>query len=163
MAGSVNKAILIGNLGKDPETKTFGDGTQVCPFPLATSETFKNREGAQIEQTEWHNVVLWRRLAEIAGQYLRKGSKVYIEGRIKTRSWDDDQGQKRYITEIEADQMTMLDSKRDGNEQGTYAQAQEQTAAARPSSNETASAQEPVQANTPPTPPSGDGTDDLPF
>lgn len=163
MAGSVNKAILIGNLGKDPETKTFGDGTQVCRFPLATSETYKNREGAQIEQTEWHNVVLWRRLAEIAGQYLRKGSKVYIEGRIKTRSWDDDQGQKRYITEIEADQMTMLDAKRDGNEQGAYAHASDQQGADRNQVNDPAPPQAPNPANNPPASPSADGTDDLPF
>ncbi len=163
MAGSVNKVILIGNLGKDPETKTFGDGTQVCRFPLATSETYKNREGAQIEQTEWHNVVLWRRLAEIAGQYLRKGSKVYIEGRIKTRSWDDEQGQKRYITEIEADQMTMLDSRKEGNEQGAYAAAREQTTSAPPNPNEGVSAQASHHATNPPPPPSGDGTDDLPF
>jgi single-strand DNA-binding protein len=110
----VNKVILIGNLGSDPEVKYTPDGTPVANFTLATSETWNNREGARQERTEWHRIVMWRKLAEIAGKYLRKGSKVYIEGRLQTRSWDDQSGQKRYITEIDAREMQMLDGRNEG-------------------------------------------------
>ncbi|MCB0430533.1 MAG: single-stranded DNA-binding protein [Flavobacteriales bacterium] len=111
MAG-VNKVILVGNLGKDPEVKYLENGTAIAKFPLATSESFKDRSGNRVEQTEWHNIVLWRGLAEVAEKFLKKGHQVYIEGRIKTRSWDDQDGNKKYMTEIVADQMTML-GKRD--------------------------------------------------
>lgn len=114
MSGSVNRVILLGNLGKDPEVREFPDGTKLAKFPLATSESYRNKAGELVEQTEWHSVVVRRRLAEIVQQYLRKGSKVYVEGRIKTRSWEQD-GQKRYTTEIEADQLTMLDNKKTDN------------------------------------------------
>ncbi|MEX1003640.1 MAG: single-stranded DNA-binding protein [Crocinitomicaceae bacterium] len=111
MAGSVNKVILIGNLGKDPEVRYLENGVPVANFPMATSETFKDKNtGEKREVTDWHNIVLWRGLAQITEKYLKKGMKVYIEGKIKTRSWQDDQNQTRYTTEIIADQMTMLSS-----------------------------------------------------
>ena len=105
---SVNKVILVGNVGKDPETRYLEGGTAVCSFPLATSETYRNRDGERITTTEWHNVVLWRGLAEVAEKYVKKGSQLYIEGRIRTRSWDDRDGNKRYTTEIVGDNMQML-------------------------------------------------------
>lgn len=108
MAG-VNKVILVGNLGKDPEVRHLESGAVVANFPLATSETYKDRKtGQRITQTEWHNVVIWRGLAEVAEKYLKKGSSVYVEGKLRTRSWDDKDGNKRYTTEIVADNMTML-------------------------------------------------------
>jgi single-strand DNA-binding protein len=113
---SVNKVILVGNLGKDPEVRTLENGAKVANFTLATSESYKNREGQRVTQTEWHNIVLWRGLAEIAEKYLRKGNQVYIEGKIKTRSWDDKDGVKRYTTEILGDNLTMLGSRRDSDE-----------------------------------------------
>jgi len=105
---AVNKVILVGNLGKDPELRYTPSGAAVASFPLATSERFKNRNGEQQERTEWHNIVVWRNLAEICGKYLHKGKQIYIEGRIQTRSYDDRDGNRRYITEIVADQMQML-------------------------------------------------------
>jgi single-strand DNA-binding protein len=111
---SVNKVILIGNLGADPETRYTASGDAVCNVRLATTESWKDKNsGDKREITEWHRVVFYRKLAEIAGQYLRKGSQVYIEGRIKTRKWQDKDGQDRYTTEIEATDMTML-GKREG-------------------------------------------------
>ena len=105
---SVNKVILVGNLGKDPELRYTPSGVAVATFSLATSERFKDRNGEQQERTEWHNVVAWRQLAEICGKYLHKGKQVYIEGKIQTRSYDDRDGNKKYMTEIVADQMQML-------------------------------------------------------
>jgi len=105
---SVNKVILVGNVGKDPEVRYLEGGTAVCSFPLATSETYRNRDGDRVTTTEWHNIVLWRGLAEIAEKYVRKGSQLYIEGKIRTRSWDDREGNKRYTTEVIADTMQML-------------------------------------------------------
>jgi len=111
MAG-INKVILIGNLGRDPEMRYTPNSIAVCSFSIATSETYKDRNsGERITQTEWHNIVLWRGLAETSEKYLRKGSKVYIEGKLKTRKWDDKQGITRYSTEIVADVMQMLDKK----------------------------------------------------
>lgn len=105
---SVNKVILVGNLGKDPELRYTASGTAVVSFSLATTERYKDRDGAQQEKTEWHNIVAWRQLAEICGKYLHKGKQIFIEGKIQTRSYDDRDGNKRYITEIVADQMQML-------------------------------------------------------
>ena len=111
MAASLNKVILMGNLGKDPETRTLESGTVMCRFSIATTETFKNRSGERTSHTEWHNIVLWRGLAEVASKYLNKGDRVLIEGRIRTRSWEDkESGQMRYSTEILADQMQMMGS-----------------------------------------------------
>lgn len=109
---AVNKVILIGNLGADPEYRVFSNGDPVCNLRIATTDTWKDKvSGEKREATEWHRVVLYRKLAEIASQYLRKGSQVYIEGRIRTRKWQDKDGQDRYTTEIEANEMTMLGSK----------------------------------------------------
>ncbi len=104
----LNKVMLIGNLGADPETRFTQDGTCVCNLRVATTEKFKNRNGEPQERTEWHRVVLWGRLGEIANQYLKKGSRVYIEGKIETRKWQDRDGNDRYTTEIRATEMKML-------------------------------------------------------
>ncbi len=109
MAGSINKVILIGNLGKDPEVRHLENGACVANFSIATSENYKDRKtGEKVSQTEWHNIVVWRGLAEVTEKYLKKGDKVYIEGKLKTRSWKDQDGNNRYTTEIIADNLTML-------------------------------------------------------
>jgi single-strand DNA-binding protein len=105
---SVNKVILIGNVGADPEVRYIESNTPVCNIRIATSETYKNRSGEKVTTTEWHTVVLWRGLAEIAEKYVKKGMQLYIEGRIRTRSWDDKDGNKRYATEIIADVLQLL-------------------------------------------------------
>ncbi|MFD1186754.1 single-stranded DNA-binding protein [Pontibacter rugosus] len=110
---SVNKVILIGNLGKDPEVRHLEGGVAVARFPIATSESFKDKQGQRQERTEWHNIVLWRGLAEVAEKYLKKGNPVYIEGRLRTNNYQDKDGIQRYSTEIVADQMTMLGSRND--------------------------------------------------
>jgi single-strand DNA-binding protein len=111
--GSLNKVMLIGNLGKDPEVRAIPSGAKVANFSIATTDSYTDKNTNQkVEKTEWHNIVMWRGLAEIAEKYLRKGSQVYIEGRLQTRSWDDQNGQKRYTTEVIADQMQMLGSPR---------------------------------------------------
>ncbi len=107
----VNKVILIGRLGKDPEVRYTPDGTMVTNFNLATDEQRKDKNGEKIQRTEWHKIVTWGKLAEICGNYLVKGKLVYVEGRIQTRSWEDKEGVKRYTTEIIASDMRMLDSK----------------------------------------------------
>lgn len=120
MAGSVNKVILVGNLGADPEVRSTPSGQQVATLSLATSRNHKDRDGNRKEETEWHRVVVWGQLAELAQRYLAKGRKVYVEGRLQTRSWDDAQtGQKRYSTEVVAETLTFLDS---GKESGGQAQ-----------------------------------------
>lgn len=111
----VNKVILVGTLGKDPETKTFGNGGSLTQFSIATSDSWTDKNtGERKEQTEWHRIVLYNRIGEIAQQYLRKGSKVYIEGSLRTRQWTDQNGQERYTTEIRGEQMQMLDSSNGG-------------------------------------------------
>lgn len=107
MSGTLNKVVLIGRLGKDPELKYTPSGTAVANFTIATNESYKDKDGKKVENTDWHKVVAWNKLAEICGQYLKKGSLVFIEGKIKTRSYDKD-GVKHYITEIVADEMQML-------------------------------------------------------
>jgi single-strand DNA-binding protein len=110
--GSVNKVILIGNLGQDPEVRYMPNGNAVANITVATTETWKDRNtGENQERTEWHRIVLFRRLAEIAGEYLKKGAKVYLEGKLQTRKWQDQNGQDRYTTEVIADQLQMLDSR----------------------------------------------------
>lgn len=106
--------LLIGNLGKDPEVRTLESGAKVANFPLATTESYKNKNGERVDTTEWHNIVLWRGLADVAENYLKKGNQIFVEGKIKTRSWEDKEGNKRYTTEILADNMTMLGGRRDG-------------------------------------------------
>ena len=118
MAKSVNKVILIGNLGKDPEVKYTPQGTAVATVSVATNERYKDKSGEWKDRTEWHNVVLWQRLAEIAGEYLKKGRTVYIEGRLQTRSWEDKQGQKRYTTEIVAQDLVLLGGRPEGASEG---------------------------------------------
>ena len=112
---SLNKATLIGRLGQDPEIKTFSGGASVTNFSIATSEKFKNKAGEQQEKTEWHNIQSWGKLGEICGQYLKKGSLVYIEGRIETREYEDKNNVKKYATSININEMKMLGSKSDSN------------------------------------------------
>jgi single-strand DNA-binding protein len=115
MARGVNKVILIGNLGKDPELKSFPNGDAYCNLTLATSESWTDKtSGEKKERTEWHNLVFTRRLAEIAGQYLKKGSKIYVEGSLRTRKWQDKEGNDRYTTEINVNDMQMLDGRGGG-------------------------------------------------
>ncbi len=150
----VNKVILIGNLGADPEIRHLQDGVSVANFNLATSEYFKDKNtGERREQTEWHRVVAWRRLAELTEKYLKKGSKVYIEGKLRTRKWEKD-GVDRYTTEIMADEMTLLDrpsGQAQGQDQG---QGQAQARSASPASGPVAA---PAGAR------GGEDLDDLPF
>ena len=130
MAGTVNRVILIGRLGKDPEIRSTPSGTSVAKFSLATDERWTDKSGEKQERTEWHNITAWGKLAEICGQYLRKGKLVYIDGSIRTDSWDDKEtGQKKYRTEIVANNMQMLDKKGD-DEGGSYAGARKSTASA---------------------------------
>jgi single-strand DNA-binding protein len=119
MAKSVNKVILIGNLGKDPELKHTGGGTAVAKFTLATNDRYKDKDGNWQDRTEWHNITCWARLAEIASEYLKKGRTVYIEGSLRTDSWDDKQsGQKRYQTYVNASDLVLLGGGRGGEEGG---------------------------------------------
>ncbi|MXR69692.1 single-stranded DNA-binding protein [Shewanella sp. JBTF-M18] len=126
----VNKVILVGNLGRDPEVRYMPNGNAVANFTVATSESWKDQQGQMQERTEWHNIVMYRRLAEIAGEYLKKGSKVYLEGKLQTSKWQDQQtGQDRYKTEINVNEMQMLDSRGQGGQggqQGYGAQQQNQ-------------------------------------
>jgi single-strand DNA-binding protein len=131
---SVNKVILIGNLGRDPEIRTTPQGTSLARFSVATSTTWKDASGAKQERTEWHDVVAWEKLAQICGEYLHKGKMVYVEGSLQTRSWEDQNGQKRYKTEIKASNVVMLSPPRD------------RTEASRPPVKEESEAAEPVAA-----------------
>lgn len=126
MAG-VNKVILLGNLGKDPEVRTLENGVKVCSFPLATSESYKDRNtGQTITRTEWHNIVMWRGLADVAERFLEKGKQIYVEGKIQTRSYQDKEGNQRYMTEVVANEMTMLGGKSaDSGDQGRSEQRPE--------------------------------------
>lgn len=149
MAG-VNKVILVGNLGKDPEVRHLDNGRAVANFSVATSETYKNRQGERVTTTEWHNIVLWTPLAEVAEKYLKKGSQVYIEGKITTRSWDDQEGNKRYTTEVVGREMKMLGSRESNQGAG--------------STNADHVPPHTTQDSTSPAPPiPEDDTDDLPF
>lgn len=118
MAGSVNKVILIGNLGADPEVRYTASGTAVGNFNIATSEQWNDKDGQRQERTEWHRIVVWAGLAERCAEYLNKGRKVYVEGRLQTRQWDDRDGNKRYTTEVVAQGVTFLDSKGQGSNTG---------------------------------------------
>ena len=113
---SVNKVMLLGNLGRDPEVRTFPNGDSVCNFSIATSTSWKDKvSGDKKEKTEWHNIVMYRKLAEIAGEYLKKGSSIFIEGSLQTRKWQTEEGQDRYTTEVVADTMQMLGGKDNRN------------------------------------------------
>jgi len=146
----VNKVILLGNLGRDPEVRHLDNGRAVANFSIATSETYKNRQGERVTSTEWHNVVLWSPLAEIAEKYLSKGKQVYIEGKLTTRSWEDKDGNTRYTTEVVGRELTLLGN-RDQNNAGTDAA---------PSSSNAGNA---LPANDPVPAAMEDDTDDLPF
>ena len=155
MARGINKVILIGNLGSDPEVRYTPNGAPVANFSLATSESWNDRNtGERQERTEWHRLVLWSKLAEIAGQYLKKGAKIYVEGRLQTRSWDDQSGQKRYTTEVVVNDMQMLDSRGEGGGSGRDTGYPDRPAAGQ-------NAGPAAQPDAPP-PPGGDD-DDLPF
>ncbi|WP_039136999.1 single-stranded DNA-binding protein [Gallibacterium genomosp. 2] len=156
MAG-INKAIIIGNLGQAPEIRTMQNGDLIATISVATSESWTDKQtGERRELTEWHRIVLYRRLAEIAEQYLKKGSKVYVEGRIRTRKWQDKNGQERYITEIQGDSLQMLDSRQEG--QNAQANAPTQPAQA---NKPNAYAQAKNGTYTPPPP--ADFDDETPF
>ena len=147
----VNKVILVGNLGKDPEVQYLDNNVSVARFSLATNDSYKDKDGNRVDQTEWHNITAWRGLAKIAEDFLKKGSKIYLEGKIRTRSWDDKQtGEKKYATEIVADNFIMLDRKEgDNGGSGSYQQN------ARPAST----SQAPQNIPSEPAPQG----DDLPF
>lgn len=142
----VNRVMLIGNLGKDPDVQMLDGNIAVSKFPLATTETFKDRTGKLVSQTEWHTVVLWRGLAELAQKYLHKGSLVYIEGRLKTRSWEDKEGVRKFATEVVGDNLIMLD-KRTGDGMSH--------------AHGTDTGAEPYNSSE--VPPIGEPADDLPF
>jgi single-strand DNA-binding protein len=180
---SVNKVILVGNVGKDPETRYLDEATAISKFPLATSETYKNRSGERVSTTEWHNIVLWRGLAQVAEKYVKKGTQLYIEGRIKTRSYDDADGNRKYITEIVGDQMQLLGRRPDeqdvdgqfasggqdrqsaaGGNGGQAAQGGQSTAASREGQSERDSKDQGFSSpDDDPFDGAGEGPDDLPF
>ncbi|RME86736.1 MAG: single-stranded DNA-binding protein [Zetaproteobacteria bacterium] len=151
----INKVILIGNLGQDPELRYTQDGTPVCNVRIATTERFKNRQGEMQERTEWHNVVFWGRLAEIAAEHLKKGDRVYVEGRLQSRTWQDNQGNNRITVEIRASEMKMLGGRRGGRagSEGLAEQEAAAPAASKPS-------KDPFAAPMDATPPE---EDDIPF
>jgi single-strand DNA-binding protein len=165
MARGVNKVILVGNLGQEPDVRYMPSGSAVTNISVATNESWKDKEtGEQVDRTEWHRVAMFNRLAEIAGEYLHKGSQVYIEGRIRTRKWQDKEGQDRFTTEIVADQMQMLGG-RGGGDQDSYDQTSRPTSGK--SSGPAAAAKSP--SGPPSGPPSGSSRpepefdDDIPF
>ncbi len=156
---SVNKVILIGNVGKDPETRHLEGGNVVSKFSLATSEVYKNKAGEKITNTEWHNIVLWKGLAEVAEKYVRKGTQVYIEGRIRTRSYTDQEGLTKYTTEIIADSMQMLGKKAEGQSTQEHPAAPAGDQDVPKSSNSTGGPSNPVEDLTQ----GQNEVDDLPF
>jgi len=163
---SVNKIILIGNVGKEPEVKYYDNGVSVANFSVATTERgYTAANGTQVpERTEWHNIVLWRGLAEIAEKYVHKGSKIYIEGKIRTRSYDDQQGVKRYVTEVWGDNLELLDRKPDSGQANRSPLPPEPPLVAAPATqtNQPVTTQSSEQTDS--TPPlQGEEGDDLPF
>jgi single-strand DNA-binding protein len=156
MARGINKVILVGNLGNDPDQRATPNGNAVTQITVATSESWKDKNtGQQQERTEWHRVIFFNRLAEIAGQYLKKGSKVYVEGSLRTRKWQDKDGQDRYTTEIVASDLQMLDSRNDAGQQGGYGNSQPQGQQRQP--------QQQQQNQQPPGGGFPDFDDDIPF
>jgi len=155
MARGVNKVIIIGNLGQDPEVKYMPNGNAVANVTVATSESWKDKNtGEQVDKTEWHRVVFFRRLAEIVGEYLKKGSKVYIEGKLQTRKWQDKNGADHWTTEIIASEMQMLDSRGGGSSDFNQNQSQDQGMAGGQQSSSSQAA---------PAPMNNDFDDDIPF
>ncbi|GAC24246.1 single-strand DNA-binding protein [Paraglaciecola mesophila KMM 241] len=131
MNRGINKVILVGNLGQDPEVRYMPNGNAVANLSIATSESWKDQQGQMQERTEWHRLTMYRRLAEVAGEYLRKGSQIYVEGKLQTRKWQDQQGQDKYTTEVIVDQMQMLGGKGGGQSEGGF-QGQQRQPAQRP-------------------------------
>ena len=155
MARGINKVILVGNLGQDPELRYTGSGTAVCNMRLATNESYKDSNGQMVDKTEWHSVVAWSRLAEICGEYLKKGSQVYFEGSLQTRSYDDKEGVTKWITEIKAKEMMMLSGRGEGGfGGGGGGNGSFQSAPSRPQQQQPAAA---------PSADSFEPDDDLPF
>jgi single-strand DNA-binding protein len=151
---SINKVILVGNVGKDPEIRHLDSGVAVANFPLATSENYTAKNGDKVESTEWHNIVAWRGLAEVVEKYVTKGRQLYIEGKIKTRSWEDKEGNKRYTTEVVADVMQMLGNRQDNQQNSKPESSYDNNQAG--GSNNFAGASEPESDDQ-------GGDDDLPF
>ena len=163
---SINKVILVGNVGKDPEIRHLQGGASVATITLATSERYKDRSGETRELTEWHTIIAWRQLADLAENYIRKGSQIYVEGKIRSRSWDDQNGQKRYVTEIQADTIQLLGRRgdREGNPQPAQPQSQPQPSY-QPQPHQPYHAPAPQQTMpiVNPADLTDDGPDDLPF
>lgn len=160
MMASVNKVILVGNLGRDPEVRFMPNGDAVCNFSIATTDSWKDKSGAKQERTEWHNIVMYRKLAEIAGEYLKKGRPVYIEGSLQTRKWQTKEGQDRYSTEIIANQMQMLGGRSDNTGGGMSNYDMDQSKPADNGFSQNQNTQKPASS----TPPSIDEfEDDIPF
>ena len=151
---SLNKVLLIGNVGKDPEIRHLQGGASVATITLATSERYKDRNGESREVTEWHTIIAWRQLADLAENYIRKGTQIFVEGRIRSRSWDDQNGQKRYVTEIQADSIQLLG--RRGDNAGAPAQPQQAPQPQHSQPQQTTPIVNPSDLND-------DGSDDLPF
>ena len=169
---SVNKVILVGNLGRDPEVRFMPNGEAVCNFSIATTDSWKDKAGAKQERTEWHNIVMYRKLAEIAGEYLKKGRPVYVEGRLQTRKWQTKEGQDRYTTEIIADQMQMLGGKDSAGSNASYDGGMDQSNGGNdenysqaPAKQSTSSAKQTPASSKPVSSGSGfdDFEDDIPF
>ncbi len=161
MARGINKVIIIGNLGDDPDTRYTGQGSAVTNLSIATDESYKDKNtGQMVPKTEWHRVVLFNRLAEVAKEYLRKGSKVYIEGRLRTRQWQDQSGQNRYTTEIVANDMQMLDSNQNAGHAPQQNQGQQQAPQQRPQYAGNQQTPPPPQQGEPPI---EDLDSDIPF
>ncbi len=164
---SVNKVILIGNLGKDPEVRYMPSGDAIANINIATTESYKDREGVKQERTEWHRVVFFGKLAEIVGQYLKKGRPVYVEGRIQTKKWQDKNGQDRYTTEIIATDMKMLGSRGDSGSDASFApeegEPQSRPAARSSSSTNSAQSASPSRSTQSSGPDHGGFDDDIPF
>ena len=158
---SINKVILVGNVGKDPEIRHLQGGASVATITLATSERFKDRNGESRELTEWHTIIAWRQLADLAENYIRKGSQIFVEGRIRSRSWDDQNGQKRYVTEIQADTIQLLGRRSDNPGAQQPSQQQGYNAPAQPQHH--TPVQQPTTPIVNPDDLNDDGTDDLPF
>lgn len=156
----INKVILVGNVGMDPEVRTLESGVKTARVRLATSERFYNRDTKEsTEHTEWHTITMWRSLADVVDRYVRKGSQIYVEGRLRTREWTDQSGNKRYSTEILADEMKLLGRRSDGEQQGGGYSAPQQQSYSAPQQP----AYTPQPAPQPAAAPSVDDVDDLPF
>ncbi len=161
---SVNKVILVGNLGRDPDVRFMPNGDAVCNFSIATTENWKDKSGARQEKTEWHNITMYRKLAEIAGEYLKKGRPVYIEGSLQTRKWQTKEGQDRYTTEIIANQMQMLGGRDSGSSSNTsYDGGMDQSNQSNNDFNQAPASEQAAKPAAKPAPNIDEFEDDIPF